>query len=273
MNRLAEKVVIITGVGQGGIGEKIACTFATQGAKLVLNDLKETAVQKVAQQIISNGGTAIAVAGDVALEGTWEKLIATSLEHFNRIDVVVNNAARLATEKDGMWPDKEVWEQTFTVNVTAVYLSYKYLVPIFKQHGGGVFVNIASATASAFEGAMNAYSASKAAVLNINRNAAAILGQFNIRSVSVSPNFVPVAKRAAINTRPEQQRWQHANTPLPFLGTPEDVANACLFLASEEAKYITGIDLPVDGGYCSRGFVPPKLVQEAYLYRQIQETT
>lgn len=271
MDRLAEKVAIITGVGQGGIGEEIARTFIAQGAKVVINNLMEAEVQEVARQINASGGTAVAITGNIALPETWEKLTDTALKKFGQVDIVVNNASRLATEKDGMWPNEALWEQTFSVNVTGVYLSYKQLVPIFKEHGGGVFINIASATASVFEGAMNAYSASKAAVLNISRNAAAIFGQFNIRSVCVSPNFVPVAKRAAINARSEQQRWQHANTPLPFLGTTKDVANACLFLASEEAKYITGIDLPVDGGYCSRGFVPPQLVQEAYLYRQMQE--
>lgn len=271
MKRLEGKVAVITGVGQGGIGEGIARRFASEGARLVLNDLEEAAVQAVAAEIVAAGGEAVAIQGDIAQEETWERLAQTALEAFGQVDILVNNAARLASEKDGMWPDKDVWERTLAVNVTGLYLGYRAFTPLFTAQQSGVFVNIASVTGSVFEGGLNAYSASKAAVLNISRNAAALLAQYNIRSVCVSPNCVPVAQRSAVNADPAQQRWQHAVTPLPFLGTPEDIANACLFLASDEARYITGIDLPVDGGYCSRGFISPKLVQEAYLYRQGEE--
>ncbi|HEV7216058.1 MAG TPA: glucose 1-dehydrogenase [Chloroflexota bacterium] len=246
MRRLAGQVALITG-GASGIGRAIALLFAAEGARLLLADRQAEAGATVLTAIRQAGGEARFCAVDLAASGSAAEVVAATLERYGRLDVVVNNAA--VSSPDGiLGVDEAQWEQTLAVDLKAPFFLTQAALPAMLAQRHGVFVNIASVNALLGLG-NEAYSAAKAGLVSLTRSVATRHGPDGIRANAICPGTVrtPIWQ-ATVERTPnvfaQLARWY----PLGRVGEPEDIARAALFLASEEASWISGAVLPVDGG-------------------------
>ena len=245
MERLADKCAVITGIGPGN-GSAIARAFAREGADLVLLSFATPALEETAAAVKALGRKALVVIGDVGVRATWEQAAKAVKAEFGRLDVVVNNAAR------GQWSNVlEVSEQTFDetlrTNLKSVYFSCQTFIPLMIERGGGAFVNISSVNGLIANPSFVDYSTSKAALHGLTRSVALDFGAKGVRANCIAPGAV-FAPAAAAALDAEEARSIRDNYVLGRWCAPEDVANAAVFLASDEASFITGVVLPVDGG-------------------------
>ena len=250
MSRLAGKVAIITGSGSG-MGREEAILFAKEGAKVVLTDINETAIQEVAAEIKANGGEAIAVAHNVASEDDWNKVYEETINAFGKLDVLVNNAGisqRVKMEELTV----EQWDLIMEINVKSVFLGTKLALPHFRANGGGSIVNISSIAGLRGSSGAGAYTSSKGAVTLFTKAAARDYGKDNVRVNSVHPGFIITPMSKAYMEDEKMNQWFLSQTALPRVGESIEVAEAALFLASDASSYITGVALPVDGGVTAR---------------------
>jgi len=251
--RLKDKVAIVTGAGSG-FGEGIAKRFAEEGAKVMANDIHVTGAERVAAAIRKAGGTADFVKADVALAADWAAMVKATLAAYGRIDVVVNNAGWTHRNKPFLEVTEEEFEKVYAVNVRSIFLSSRHVIPVFQKQGGGCFVNIASTAGVRPRPGLTVYNSSKGAVITFSRSLAAEMGPQQIRVNVVNPVFSPLtglsADFAGGSLTPEIQAKFVATIPLGRPSTPLDIANACLYLASDDAEFITGVCLEVDGGRC-----------------------
>ncbi|WP_027795603.1 SDR family oxidoreductase [Paraburkholderia acidipaludis] len=250
--RLKGKTAVVTGAGSG-FGEGIAKTYAREGANVVVNDLNAAAAQRVASEIAIAGGKAIAVAGDVTREADWHALHDAALEDFGSVQVVVNNAGTTHRNKPVLEVTEAEFDRVYAVNVKGLYWSVRAFVPHFRAHGGGVFVNIASTAGVRPRPGLVWYNGSKGAMIVASKTLAAELGPDGIRVNCVNPvigNTGLTAEFMGVADTPENRQRFVASIPLGRFSTPQDVANACLYLASDEAAFITGTCIEVDGGRC-----------------------
>jgi len=250
--RLTGKTAIVTG-GGSGFGEGIAKAYAREGANVVINDLNGAAAERVASEIALAGGKAIAVAGDVTRSEDWRRLREAALEDFGSVQIVVNNAGTTHRNKPVLEVTEAEFERVYAVNVKSIYWSVQAFVPYFRQQGGGVFVNIASTAGVRPRPGLVWYNGSKGAVIIASKALAAELGPDRIRVNCVNPVIGETALLSefmGVEDTPENRKRFLAGIPLGRFSTPQDVANACLYLGSDEAEFVTGVCLEVDGGRC-----------------------
>ncbi len=250
--RLADKVAVVTGAGSG-FGEGIAKLFAEEGAKVVAADINGNTAGRVAEEITGAGGEAIAVTADVSRGDQVGAMISNAVEHYGRLDVVVNNAGTTHKNKPMLEVNEADYQRVFDVNVKSIYLSARHAVPVFRQQGHGVFVNIASTAGLRPRPGLVWYSASKGAVITMSKAMAVELAPENIRVVAVNPVVSATGLLAEFlpgEDTPEIRQKFVDTIPMGRMSTPLDVAKACLFLASDDGEFLTGCCLEVDGGRC-----------------------
>lgn len=251
--RLQDKVALITGAA-AGIGEATAERFASEGARVVLVDI-EPAGEAVAQRIRAHGGAALFVAGDISVEADVQRAMTRAAETFGRLDILVNNAAVFVLK--GLEASPEDWRRSLDVNVIGTALCTRYAAEIMRRSGGGSIVNLASISSFIGQPHFLTYSASKAALLNMTRCMAVDLAADNIRVNCVCPATIrtTATDRHLAQSGLSEADFLAEQAPMHLLGrvgTPREVANAVLFLASDEASFITATPLLVDGGYLAR---------------------
>lgn len=242
--RLEGKIAFLTG-GAGGIGAAEARLFATEGATVIIADMADEAGQRLADEITAAGGKAVYCHLDVTDEEQWKDAEKRIRDTYGRLDVLVNNAG---TNKCTIIPleTKENWDRVFAINVTGSMLGIKTFCHLMRESGGGSIINIASTTGANGHW-IAAYSCSKWAVRGLTRSAALTLGDWNIRCNSVAPGLIKT--NLISHSSPETNAAFCKCTSAGRLGEPEEVAKAALFLASDEASYVTGQELYVDGGF------------------------
>lgn len=255
--RLAKKVALVTG-GGSGIGRATAVLFAREGAQVVVADKSEDSARRTADQINSAGGRAVSAAGDVARSKDAEAMVAAAIESFGGLDVLVNSAGvspRNATGPEA--GEDEIWDAVLAVNLTGTYRVSKFAVPHLLRRGGGSIVNLASIIGvvgypreiPSILGPFNPYPPSKGGVLQLTRNMATQLAADGIRVNCICPGYVESNLIATLIEDPAMHQKLIDRHPIGRLGQPEEIAQAALFLASDESSFVTGAPLLVDGGY------------------------
>jgi len=248
--RLSGRIAIVTGAGSG-FGEGIAKRFAQEGAGVVVNDIVAAGGQRVAGEISSAGGKAIFIRGDVTRTSDWGGLVGGAQSAFGRLDIVVNNAGWTHRNKPYLEVTEAEFDRVYAVNVKSVYLSAIHAVPVFRKQGGGCIVNIASTAGIRPRPGLTIYNSSKGAVVLMSKSMAGEFGPDNIRVNCVNPVFSPdtalSAEFAGGRVTEEARKRFLATIPMGRFSTPLDVANACLYLASDDASFISGVCIEVDG--------------------------
>ncbi|WP_127506103.1 SDR family NAD(P)-dependent oxidoreductase [Paenibacillus humicus] len=250
MDRLKGKVAIITGAA-GGMGKADALLFAKEGAKVVITDLQEEKIQEVVKEIETLGGEAIGLKHNVASEEDWVSVVDAAIAKFGQINILVNNAG-ISDAVPFLDQTVERWERTMTVNVTSIFLGQKYVIPHMIEAGGGSIVNISSIAGLTGGSGAGPYTASKGAVRMLTKATAVDYAKHNIRANSIHPGYIETPMTVDLMKDEQMVQWFLMQTPLPRLGKPEDIAQGVLFLASDESSYITGVELPIDGGYYAK---------------------
>jgi len=246
-------VVVVTGAA-GGIGEGIARRLAEEGASVVVADVRDEAGQQVVASIRQAGGTGAFARTDVTRGADVQALVAFALRQFGRLDVVVNNAGWCHRNQPAIETPEEDFDRCYAVNVKSLYLSTLHAVPVFRRQGGGSFINIASTGGVRPRPGLSWYNGSKGAVITTSRSLAAELGPDNIRVNCINPVFNPdtgLVSQFAGGPMDDARRARFLSTiPLGRFSTALDVANAALYLASDEAAFISGTCIEVDGARC-----------------------
>jgi NAD(P)-dependent dehydrogenase (short-subunit alcohol dehydrogenase family) len=246
--RLTGKVAIITG-GAHGMGESEATIFAREGAIVVVADVDEAAGRQVAATIGADGGKARFARLDVTREADWEEVVRSTVGAYGRLDVLVNNAG-ISGSRDPDTLSTESWDAIMEVNAKGVFLGMKHAIPAMRQGGGGAIVNISSISGFVGQDRLHmAYNASKGAVRIMTKSAAVQYARDGIRVNSVHPGLMPPMRTSKTSADPAWRKPFLEAVPMKREGRVEEVAHAVLFLASDEASYITGTELVVDGGF------------------------
>jgi 3-oxoacyl-[acyl-carrier protein] reductase len=251
--RVQDKVIIVTGSG-GGIGEGIAKRLAAEGAQVVVNDIQQALGEKVVADIHAAGGQAVFVAADVTQTDQVKALVQAAVSQFGRLDVMVNNAGWTHRNRPALEVPEDEFDRCFAVNMKSIYLATIHATPVFRSLGGGSFINIASTAGVRPRPGLTWYNGSKGAVITTSKSLAAELGPDNIRVNCINPVFNPdtgLSAEFAGGPVDEARRAKFlATIPLGRFSTALDVANAALYLASDEAAFISGVCIEVDGARC-----------------------
>ncbi len=251
--RLPDKVILITGAGSG-IGAGIARRLAQEGAQIVVCDIHTEHGERVAREILAAGGDARFFQADVTSNASMAALIEQTITACGRLDVMVNNAGWTHRNRPLLEVGEAEFDKCYAVNVKSIYLSALHATPVFRRQGGGVFINIASTAGIRPRPGLTWYNGSKAAVIGTSKSMAAELGPENIRVNCINPVFNPdtaLSEDFAGGPLSDERRAKFlASIPLGRFSTALDVANAALYLASDEAAFINGICIEVDGGRC-----------------------
>lgn len=251
--RVQNKSIIVTGAGSG-IGEGIARRLAAEGGRLLVNDINAQAGQRVAADIRAAGGEAVFFQADVTKSRDVEAMVQEAVQRFGRLDVVVNNAGWTHRNRPMLEVSEEEFDKVYAINVKSIYLSAIHAVPVLRKTGGGSFINIASTAGLRPRPGLTWYNGSKGAVITTSKSMAAELGPDNIRVNCINPVFNPdtgLAAEFAGGPVDDARRAKFlATIPLGRFSTALDVANAALYLASDEAAFVSGVCIEVDGARC-----------------------
>ncbi|MBI4307165.1 MAG: glucose 1-dehydrogenase [Chloroflexi bacterium] len=254
MNRLSGKVAIVTG-GASGIGEATCRLFAREGAAgVVIADIQDSLGRNLAADIEKSGGTAVFMHLDVTKEAEWVRVIRDTVTRYGRLNVVVHNAGMSGPLARARVEDatEEGWQLVMDVNATSAFLGTKHAIPEMRKAGGGSIICISSIYGIVGSRAGTAYHASKGAIRLFAKTAAVQYAADNIRVNSVHPGFTDTPMTAELHARPGVREERLSLTPLPRLGVPDDIAWGVLYLASDEASWVTGAELVIDGGMIAR---------------------
>ena len=247
--RLDGKSAIVTG-GASGFGRGIAERFAREGARVIVADLNGAAAAEVVQ---SFGNGAIAVEADVTKKGDVQQVIATADEVFGGLDILVNNAGFTHKNQSLMTVSEEDFDRIYAVNVKSIYLTTLAAVPVMEKRGGGAIINTASTAGVRPRPGLTWYNGSKGAVITLTKSMAAELAHKKIRVNAINPVIGETGmleQFMGVPDTPENRARFLATIPLGRMSTPEDIANAALFLAEPASNFITGVAMEVDGGRC-----------------------
>ncbi len=244
--RLKNKVAIITGAASG-MGEAMAYLFAAEGAKVTATDLQTEKLNKIVAKIKEQGGDAIGITHNVADRKVWtEQVVPQTIKAFGKIDILINNAG-ISVPTPFEEQTDELWAKTYAINLNSVMLGMQAVLPLMKKHGGSI-VNISSIAALTGMSGPGSYTASKGAVSAITRAAAVDWGSFGIRVNAINPGYILTPMSEVFLNNEQYKAALMPAIPLKSYGTAESIAQAALFLASDESAYVTGVNLPVDGG-------------------------
>jgi 3-oxoacyl-[acyl-carrier protein] reductase len=249
--RLDHKIAIVTGAASG-FGAGIARRFAEEGARVVVNDVNEAGAARVADEIRKAGGCAACCVGDVSVDADVARLVGFAIAEFGGLDIVVNNAGTTHRNQPMLDVPEDVFDRIYRVNVKSLFLTAKHAVPHFRAQRNGVFITIASTAGVRPRPGLTWYNGSKGAAIVTSRSMAAELAPDNIRVNVINP----VAGETAMlpdfmgEDTPQKRAQFVATIPLGRLSQPTDIATAAVFFASDEASFITGACLEVDGGRC-----------------------
>ena len=250
MDRLKEKVALITG-GGSGIGRASCCLFAEHGARVVVADLAVEGGEQTVRDISAAGGQASFVRADVSKSADVQEMIRHTVQTYGRVDILFNNAGIEGPSAKLANYDEDAWERVIAIDLTSVYLGMKYVIPHIVQQGGGVILSTASVAGMVGFPGSGAYAAAKAGVTNLTRLVALEYASKNIRVNCICPGIIatPMAQRV-MGERPDDRVVRLE--PIGRLGQAQDIANAALFLASDESSFATGAPFVIDGGYVAR---------------------
>jgi NAD(P)-dependent dehydrogenase (short-subunit alcohol dehydrogenase family) len=245
--RLKDKVALITG-GAHGMGESTARIFAREGAKVAIADVLEREGREVAASIVAAGGDALFLRLDVSEEQQWAETVRATVARYGRLDILVNNAGISGAVPDRM--STEYFDRLMAVNTRGTFLGMKYAIPEIQNSGGGSIVNFSSISGFVGQEFVHmGYNAAKGAIRLLTKSAAVQYGNDGIRVNSVHPGLMPPMRTSVTSADPALREKVLAGIPLKRAGRAEEAAYAVLFLASDEASYITGTELVVDGGF------------------------
>jgi|JI10StandDraft_1071094.scaffolds.fasta_scaffold403785_2 3-oxoacyl-[acyl-carrier protein] reductase len=249
--RLADKVAIVTGAGSG-FGEGIATRFAAEGARVVVNDVDSANGERVAAAIRLAGGQATFVRADVSRGDDVKALLQATLATYGRLDIQINNAGVSHRNQSMLTVPEDEFDRVYAVNVKSLYWTAQHMAPHFRDNGGGVFINIASTGGVRPRPGLVWYNGTKGAVIVTSRAMAVELAPHRIRVNVINPvaGDTPLLATFMGEDTPEIRAKFVSTIPLGRFSQPRDIANAALFLASDEADFITGACLEVDGGRC-----------------------
>jgi NAD(P)-dependent dehydrogenase (short-subunit alcohol dehydrogenase family) len=264
--RLKGKVAIVAGAGWGGIGAATAYRFAQEGARLVINSQRRAEkLQETAEHIQAVGGEVVTLMGDVAETATWEALVATARERFGRLDILLHNAAYAVMKRTGDLTDED-WERSLGVTLRGPLLGVRHCVPEMIRAGGGSIVFISTVNATITNPLFGVYSVSKAGLNALTRSVALDYGRDGIRCNAIAPGQIVGEREAArMVDNPLEDQLSRDCYPLGRYGRPDEIAGCALFLASDDASFVTGIVLTADGGLTLQS--PEALVRPSFRAR------
>ena len=245
--RLKGKVALITG-GARGQGAAEAKLFAKEGAKVVITDILDNEGKKTEAEITETGGKCLYMHHDVTNSKDWETIVSKTVEHFGKIDILLNNAgiAVWGTNDD---TSEEIWDSVMDVNAKGVFLGTKHVVPEMKKNGSGSIINVSSISGIIGQPAIQpVYNASKGAVRIFTKSTAVQYGKYGIRANSIHPGGVDTDMIAHLTENDERQQRIKETVPLQRIADPIEIAYGALFLASDESSFMTGSEMVMDGG-------------------------
>jgi cyclopentanol dehydrogenase len=249
VGRMEDKVVLVTGAGRG-IGAACARLLASEGAQVVLSDVREEQLTELANELRGDGASAQTVVLDVSKESDWTEAVRTVESAFGALDVLLNNAGVCYIEGVDA-TTAEIWDHTVAVNQKGVWLGMRAVTPAMRRRGGGSIVNVSSIFGLVGGGLATAYQGTKGAVRLLTKSAAVELAPDKIRVNSVHPGFIDTELAAGL-ADDELRAGLEAMTPLGRYGQPQEIAAGVLYLASDESSFVTGSELVIDGGYTAR---------------------
>jgi 3-oxoacyl-[acyl-carrier protein] reductase len=249
--RLDGKVAVITGAASG-FGEGMAKRFAAEGAKIMVADINDNGSARVVGEITAEGGTAALVHCDVTSGSDVNDMIQKTVSDFGRVDILVNNAGYTHTRGTFLDVEEEEFDRIYNINVKSIFHAAKAVVPVMREQGSGVILNIASTAGVRPRPGLTWYNSSKGAVITMTKSMALELAGDGIRVVALNPvaGETPLLKEFMGGDTPENREMFISSIPLGRFSQPSDVAAAATFLCSDEGNFFTGVCLEVDGGRC-----------------------